>query len=106
MRDELQLKLDKEESKALQEEQLEKVLKYQKELAIKQNIKALDGARKDQIDAKSQPIRQYLIDNLVPILTDGMIDVCKKQPDDVCDFLAEYLFKRSLDVPYPDPTTY
>ena len=37
----------KEESKALQEEQLEKVLKYQKEQAIKQNIKALDGARKD-----------------------------------------------------------
>jgi len=46
------------------------------------------------------------MDNLVPILTDGLIDVCKNQPVDVCDFLAEYLFKRSLDVPFPDPTTY
>ena len=76
--DEIKKSLDKEQMKAAQEEQLERVLKYQKEQAIKQNIKALDGQRKDAIDAKSQPIRQYLVDNLVPILTDGMIDVCKK----------------------------
>ena len=46
------------------------------------------------------------MDNLVPILTDGLIEVCKKTPDDPVDYLAEYLFKRSLDVPYPDPTSY
>jgi len=28
------------------------------------------------------------------------------QPEDPVDALAEYLFKRSLDVPYPDPTSY
>ena len=51
------------------------------------------------------------MDNLVPILTDGLIEICKKSPQkdsnwDPVDFLAEYLFKRSLDVPYPDPSNY
>jgi len=46
------------------------------------------------------------MDNLVPILTDGLIEVCRTQPDDPTDALAEYLFKRSLDVPYPDPCSY
>lgn len=46
------------------------------------------------------------MDNLVPILTDGLIEVCKRTPGDPVDFLAEYLFKRALDVPYPDPTSY
>lgn len=62
--------------------------------------------QKEQLDQKSQPIRQYLSDNLVPILTDGLIEVCRTQPDDPTDALAEYLFKRSLDVPYPDPCSY
>ena len=89
----LQTVVEEKEAKIKQEENLEKILKQQKEQAIRQNLTALQGSLRDQIDAKSQPIRQYLIDNLVPILTDGLIDVCKKQPDDVCDFLAQYLFK-------------
>lgn len=66
----------------------------------------LRNEQKEVLDNKSQPIRQYLLDNLVPILTDGLLDICKRQPGDPVDSLAEYLFKRSLDVPYPDPTTY
>ena len=46
------------------------------------------------------------MDNLIPILSEGLIDVCKKAPEDPVDHLAAYLFKRSLDVPYPDPTTF
>ncbi len=46
------------------------------------------------------------MDNLVPLLTDGLIEICRKTPEDPVDYLAEYLFKRSLDVPYPDPSSY
>ena len=46
------------------------------------------------------------MDNLVPILTEGLVDICREQPKDPIDSLAEYLFKRSLDVPYPDPCSY
>ena len=44
------------------------------------------------------------MDNVVPILTEGLINVCKEMPEDPVDFLAEYLFKKSLEVPYPNPT--
>lgn len=43
--------------RALQEENLEKILKAQKELAIKLNLTALQSSQKDSIDSKSQPIR-------------------------------------------------
>lgn len=85
---------------------VEKQLRKQKDQQIKQNMAAIREDQKEQLDQKSQPIRQYLMDNLVPILTDGLIEVCKAQPDDPVDNLAEYLFKRSLDVPYPDPSSY
>lgn len=89
-----------------QEELVEVALRKQKEAAIKERREQLRDEQKEVLDAKSQPIRQYLLDNLVPILTDGLLDVCKRQPGDPVDSLAEYLFKRSLDVPYPDPTAY
>ena len=46
------------------------------------------------------------MDNVVPILTEGLIQVCKEIPEDPVDFLAEYLFKRSLDVEQPNPAEY
>lgn len=46
------------------------------------------------------------MDNLVPILTEGLIEVCKRTPADSVDFLAEYLFRRSPEVVCPDPMSY
>ena len=48
----------------------------------------------------------YLQDNLVTFLAEGLQDICLKQPQDPVDALAEYLFKRSLEVRYKDPTQY
>ena len=45
-----------------------------------------------------------MIDNLVEILSEGLINVCLTQPDDPVDKLAEYLFKESRRVEQPDPT--
>jgi len=100
------LKENKMVERHKQEEVVEQVLKKQKEAATKQRMAQLRNEQKEVLENKSQPIRSYLIDNLVPILTDGLLDICKRQPTDPVDSLAEYLFKRSLDVPYPDPTTY
>ena len=61
-----------------QEEVVEQVLKKQKEAATKQRMAQLRNEQKEVLDNKSQPIRQYLMDNLVPILTDGLLDICKR----------------------------
>ena len=88
------------------EEIVEREVRRQKEAYTKQRLEQIKDYERDILDQKSQPIRQYLMDNLVPILTEGLLEVCKRTPDDPVDYLAEYLFRRSLDVPYPDPTSY
>ena len=96
-------------SKALaakQEENLEKILKMQKHARTKESNEIYRDKHKDILDNKSQPIRQYFQDNLVPYLAEGLHDICKSRPEDPVDALAEYLFKRSLDVQFPDPTSY
>lgn len=47
------------------------------------------------LDTRSQPIRQYLMDNVVPYLTEGLIDLCKDIPDDPVDYLAAFLLKKA-----------
>jgi len=89
-----------------QEEQLEKIIKKQKEQQTKMNIEVFREQQKDVLDTESQNIRMYLQDNLVTFLAEGLQDICVKQPEDPVDALAEYLFRRSLEVRYPDPTQY
>jgi len=40
-------------------------------------------------------MRQFLMKFIIPVLTEGMIDVWKCGPLDPVDYLAEYIFKRS-----------
>eukprot|EP00932_Pfiesteria_piscicida_P018795 SRR837773.5642.p1 GENE.SRR837773.5642~~SRR837773.5642.p1 ORF type:complete len:447 (-),score=187.20 SRR837773.5642:23-1174(-) len=44
------------------------------------------------------PLRQYLMTNVVPTLTDGLAEVCKEQPEDPIEFLAQYLFAHAQDI--------
>lgn len=34
---------------------------------------------------------------IIPVLTEGMIEVCKVGPIDPVDYLADYIFKRSSE---------
>lgn len=38
------------------------------------------------------------MDNIVPILTEGLIEVCKLLPDQPVDHLSDYLMKRSYEI--------
>ena len=93
-------------AKGKQEENLEKIIKKQKEAQTKYNIEVFREQQKDMLDTQSQNIRMYLQDNLVLFLAEGLQEICVKQPDDPVDALSEYLFRRSLDVRFPDPTQY
>jgi len=93
-------------AQAKQEENLEKIIKKQKEAQTKYNIEVFREQQKDILDNQSLNIRMYLQDNLVTFLAEGLQDICLKQPEDPVDALAEYLFKRSLEVRYKDPTQY
>ncbi|KAM6973300.1 adenylate kinase 7 [Aplochiton taeniatus] len=45
------------------------------------------------LEAQSVPLRNYLMANVMPTLTRGLIECSKTRPEDPIDFLAEYLFK-------------
>jgi len=50
------------------------------------------------LEAEVQPLRQYLMTNVVPTLSDGLSEVCKEQPEDPIEFLAQYLFAHAQDI--------
>ena len=43
-------------------------------------------------------LRQFLMSNIVPTLSDGLLEVSKVQPDDPVELLSEYLFEKSFDL--------
>lgn len=58
------------------------------------------------LDKKSLALRKYLDVNLVPILSEGIAELLESFPKDPVDMLAEFLFRNSLKVPNPDPSTF
>lgn len=46
---------------------------------------------KDRLDIRSQPLRQYMSDNIMPILTEALIKISSELPVDPLEYLATYL---------------
>ncbi len=47
------------------------------------------GAREAALlEARSAPVRKYLLDTIVPSLTHGLLEVARVKPDDPVDFLV------------------
>jgi len=40
-------------------------------------------------------MRQFLMKAIIPVLTEGMIDVWRVGPTDPVDYLADYIYKKS-----------
>ena len=58
------------------------------------------------MERKSLSLRKYLDTNVVPFLSDGIVEILKENPKDPVDTLAKFLFENSLKVPFPDPSTF
>jgi len=61
-------------------------------------LEKLRDQERDLLDQRSQPIRQYLMDNVVPHLTEGLIDLCKTIPEDPVDYLSNFLLKKADEI--------
>ena len=106
--DEVTLMIQKEEEEHAEKAKADEALKKQKtaeEAArkVKEEKEALKLEKlreqeRDLLDQRSQPIRQYLMDNVVPHLTEGLIDLCKDIPDDPVDYLANFLLKKADEI--------
>eukprot|EP00930_Biecheleria_cincta_P082291 TRINITY_DN7204_c0_g1_i6.p1 TRINITY_DN7204_c0_g1~~TRINITY_DN7204_c0_g1_i6.p1 ORF type:complete len:723 (-),score=203.28 TRINITY_DN7204_c0_g1_i6:432-2600(-) len=56
------------------------------------------------LEAEAQPLRRYLLANVVPTLTAGLGEVCKEQPEDPIEYLAQYLFAHAQDAQTIQPS--
>jgi len=94
-KEEAQTKEEKEQckKKACEEVQLQKdhlcKLADGRLDSIAAHMHELRGAR-DRLN-----MRQFLMKAIIPVLTEGMIDVWRVTPTDPVDYLAEYVFKKS-----------
>jgi adenylate kinase len=73
----------------------EEVSRSEREAKAKMDADRLAKLQEEEREAlllRSQPMRKYLMDNVLPSLTRGLQEVAKVRPDDPVDYLAEYLF--------------
>lgn len=94
----LQLYLDKVKNEPEEEENKEDGEKQEEEKMAdaksKSRLERIKEQERDLLDARSQPIRQYLMDKVVPLLTEGLIKICKEMPEKPTGELADYILKR------------
>lgn len=67
------------------------------ELANKR-IEALEKHCGELQKSEKLYMRQFLMKAIIPVLTEGMIDVWRVGPTDPVDYLAEYIFKKSNEL--------
>ena len=98
-REEIEHKRAEQEAreKKIYEEETEKDRKMREEKDAAK-LEQIRENERDLLDKRSQPIRQYLMDKVVPHLTEGLINLCKDVPDDPTDFLANFLLKRADEI--------
>jgi hypothetical protein len=97
---------EEEEAKRSEKENAEKAAhdaEVEKERVERERLEAekLEKIRENErnlLDKRSQPIRQYLMDHVVPYLTEGLIKLCKEVPQDPTDYLANFLLNKADDM--------
>ncbi|XP_043930582.1 adenylate kinase 7 [Protopterus annectens] len=94
-------KLRREFAKKAEMEQKEALEAAERAAHWEEWNKRLEEVKKQEVElleAHSVPLRNYLMKNVMPTLTHGLIECCKVRPDDPVDFLAEYLFQKNPQV--------
>lgn len=84
-----------EKERALSEDKSEELEDLRKS-KIRLNIIAKHEA--DQKQLQGMPLRAYLMEHMVPSLTEGLIELCKVLPEDPVDYLANYLENHAASV--------
>ena len=83
-----------EEERQQREEELERLHEEEARLHADQVRKLqLEEEEKELLEARSEPLRDYLLKHVMPTLSAGLVECCRVQPEDPIDYLAEYLLR-------------
>ena len=93
-----------EEEKEIKEKKEEEIKKEEKKVILTEEqkleiqMKALQEREKKLLEKKSEVLRRYLNENVMPILAKGILSVCENMPDDPVDALANFLLENSFNM--------
>ena len=68
------------------------------EKKIQEKLKQLEEREKKLLEKKSEVLRRYLSENVMPLLSKGILNVCQTMPDDPVEALANFLLDNSFDL--------
>lgn len=54
------------------------------------------------LEAMSSPLHKYLEKYVIPYLVEGLQELCQDKKEDGLDHLAEFLFKKSQQLPHTE----
>ena len=67
------------------------------EKILQEKLNALKERERNFLEKKSEVIRRYLSENVMPLLAKGILTVCETMPDDPVEALANFLLDNSFD---------
>ncbi|CDW80676.1 dpy-30 motif family protein [Stylonychia lemnae] len=100
MKKEEQEMMQREQEEKQRQEQMRQERQQQKQVRLKEQ-EQVQQARLNEIDVldkRTLPIRQYLMDNIVSHVMQGLVELCHKVPVDPVDFLADYLLLKADEI--------
>ena len=68
------------------------------EKILQDKLKELKEREKKLLEKKSEIIRRYLSENVMPLLSKGILNICETMPDDPVDALANFLLDNSFNL--------
>ena len=90
----------KEQEIAEQEERERKSKRDAREMERLNEIRRMEES---SLDTHALPLRRYLLENVMPEVTNGLLLICKLRPADPLSYLASHLFSVSPEVESPEP---
>jgi adenylate kinase len=89
LEEEQELKRKKTEEEIVRQQELhEKLEREKREQDWKERISKLEQEEKEALEIQSAPFRTYLMSNIMPTLTAGLIELCQTRPSDPIDYLV------------------
>ena len=76
-----------------------KILKTNKKKTVEEQLDEVKEREKILLEKKSEVIRRYISENIMPILAKGVLFVSRNLPDDPVEALANFLSYNSFDLP-------
>eukprot|EP00391_Amoebophrya_sp_Ameob2_P013397 CAMPEP_0178998682 /NCGR_PEP_ID=MMETSP0795-20121207/9642_1 /TAXON_ID=88552 /ORGANISM="Amoebophrya sp., Strain Ameob2" /LENGTH=197 /DNA_ID=CAMNT_0020691375 /DNA_START=864 /DNA_END=1456 /DNA_ORIENTATION=- len=96
--EEEKLRLEEEERKQLLFEKEEAMLKVANSEQTSR-LTAIERQTAEELKNMTAPLKDYMAKFVVPQVAAGLVEVCKVMPEDPVDYLAEYLFTHSQNIP-------